>query len=140
MVSLDTSYPFYAFDFYLFNFLYHQQWKCARTELSRFLGNVVQLLISLPEPCSLACWPISMHASTGIKDLTVLWIMVNICSQCCSILLEPESISRYFSCWQQKGQCKEIDQALEPREFCKWMILMHSEILSSFFQSLTNYK
>ncbi|CAI9173484.1 unnamed protein product [Rangifer tarandus platyrhynchus] len=104
----------------------------ARTELSHFPGNVVQLLISLPELCSLAFWPVSMHASTRIKGLTVLWIMVNICSQCFAILLEPESISRYFSCWQQKSQYKAL-QTPEPKENHTSMILMHSKVLLSFF-------
>lgn len=104
----------------------------ARTELSRFPGNVVQLLISLPELCSLAFWPISMHASAGIKGLTVLRIMVNICNQCRAVLLGPESIRRYFSCWQQKNQCKALHQTPETRENDTLWILMHSKVLLSF--------
>lgn len=97
-----TSFQFPQINFILFFFYTSSNRISARTELSYFPGNVVQLLISLPELCSLVFWPISMHASTGIKSLTVLWVMVNICNQCCAILLEAESISRYFSCWKQK--------------------------------------
>lgn len=133
-VPPDKFYPLYflSFSVLFFFFCTSSSGISARTELSRFPGNVVQLLISLPELCSLAFWPISMHASTRIKGLTVLWIMVNICSQCFAILLEPESISRYFSCWQQKSQYKAL-QTPEPKENYTSMILMHSKVLLSFF-------